>query len=174
MGSDDKLGRRMGCMVPHGPGIFEIHYMGRRMKVHVNRDTAGDLKVFGVPGHLEEGIPVEDFDGFVKPRIDDSRRSAVSNLLGYDRDVSRVVAGLAALRAAVTPSEPEKVVPVSDEIIEQCGGSYLERVVDRAGVLRAVRERLDVWSIEDRDGIPLPSYGPGAPPEGKDVNGRDV
>ncbi len=171
MGSDPKLTRRMGCMVPHGPGIYEIAYMGRRMKVHVNRDGTGELKVFGVPGHLNDGLPITDFDGYTPPRIDDSRRSYAANLSVYDRACSRVIAGLTALRAAVAEMEDgERAEMNRYPIIED----WLETVGDRDGVEKAVKERLGVWSVEDKDGIPLPSYGPGAPPEGKDVNGRDV
>ncbi len=177
MGSDPKLVRQQGYARPEGPGIYEIHYMGRRMKVHVNRSPAGDLMVYGVPGRLEEGLPLTDFDGFVHPRVDDSRRSATSNLNDYDRASSRMIAGLTALRAAVDVQGADKMEELEvhlnhgldDEII-----LMYERVEDRDGVEKAVKERLGVWYVEDKDGIPLPSYGPGAPPEGKDVNGRNV
>ncbi len=186
MGSDPKLTRRMGCMVPSGPMIYEIAYMGRRMKVQVNRGPNGELLVYGVPGHPTEGLPLTDFDGFTPPRIDDSRRSYTANLSVYDRACSRMIAGLTALRAAMEGMDPDEMenfrkrfdgtgfmVVTITEIDEQTEFLYTT-VSERVGVEKAVKERLDVWSIEDRDGIPLPSYGPGAPPEGKDVNGRDL
>ena len=183
MGSDAKLTRRMGCMVPHGPGIYEIIYMGRRMKVHVNRDGSGELKVFGVPGHSNDGLPLTDFDGYTPPRIDDSRRSYTANLSVYDRAMSRMIAGLAALRAALDAMSPEERESFDEkftgsqfdtcDLTSEIALSY-EAVDDHDGVEKAVKERLAIWYIEDRDGIPLPSYGSGAPPEGKDVNGRNV
>lgn len=182
MGADSKLRRRMGCTVPQGPGIFEVVWMGRRMKVHVNKDSTGELKVFGVPGHPNDGLPLTDFDGYVPPRIDDPRRSYTANLSKYDRAMSRFIAGLTALRAALDEMPADE----QDKRSEAWNGSQFdacdldseialsyEAVDDKPGVEKAVKERLGVWYIEDRDGIPLPSYGPGAPPEGKDVNGRD-
>ncbi len=182
MGSDRKLTRRMGCMVPGGPGIYEIAYMGRRMKVQVNRDASGELKVFGVPGHPTDGLPLTDFDGYTPPRIDDSRRSYTANLSVYDRACSRMIAGLTALRAALKAMSPEEQGAFSKNTgwyfdvwrLELEITFYYGTVTDRDGAEKAVNERLGVWYVEDKDGIPLPSYGPGAPPEGKDVNGRDL
>lgn len=170
----ERHGWSRGCGRPLGEGVYEVTHMGRRTKVQVNRSEGGELRVFGVPGHMKEGVPVSDFDMYIFPRIDDSRRSATANLGNYDRGVSRVIAALTALRAIFTTDEHTVFAEKMSHDIDSEMVALCSTVSDHSGVTKAVAERLQVWDIEDHDGIPLPSSGPGAPPEGKNANGRDL
>lgn len=180
MGSTaEEYGWMRGMTRPAAPGIFEIHYMGRRVLVNVKRDESGDLLVYGVPGSGLAGMPVSDFDRYLLPRTDDTRRTAASNLSEYDRAVSRYIAGLTALRDEVFRLDSEKedkelrIWAEIGYIDAKLALSY-EATEDRDGVDKAVKERLSVWYIEDHEAIPLPSEGPGSPPEGTDIHGRDA
>jgi len=171
-----------GCGRPAIPGVYEIDYMGRRMLVNVKRDRfpglsgKADLRVYCVPGHMKEGLPISDFNMYCMPRSDDSRRSAASNLGEYDRATSRLIAGVIALHAVVWKENEKK--NVEGKGLDNPYSSFLETlkedIIDVEGVKKAVEERLGVWEREDHEAIPLPSEGPGAPPKGKDLHGRDV
>ena len=180
-GHAETQGWARGCEKPTRSGPHEVNYMGRSMLVHI-RETGGPEKyvVCGVPGHLGEELPVGFFEMYVNPRSRENHRSATSNLGEYARAVSRVIAGITALHAGLHKmGEMEYQTLVSElgygvnALKEKIGGLYLS-VGDREGVEKAVRERLQVWGVEDHEAIPLPSEGLGAPEEGNDVNGRNI
>lgn len=174
----ESRGWTAGCSRPAGPGVYEVFHMCRRMLVNVKRHANGELLVFGVPGHVHEGLPVSHFTLYFHPRSDDPRRSAASNLNEYDRAVSRAIAGATALRdrmiAMSNAGLQGKVFELAygpSTLQVRIDGLY-SSVTDREGVEKAVHERLGVWDLEDRVALPLPSEGPGAPAKGTDLSGR--
>jgi hypothetical protein len=143
------------------------------MLVNVKRDQVpgesgltGPLRVYGVPGHMEEGLPVSDFDRYLLPPSDDPRRSAASNLCVHDRITSRMIAAFTEFCKIVSPGVSQTV----DALMKKVS----EKLTDSEGVAKAVRERLEIWDIEDHEALPLPSEGLGSPPEGTDIHGKNA
>lgn len=174
----DGNGWSRGSAQPVNEGPYEVEHMGRMILVRAVRDVSGMMKIYGVPGHTEEGLSWRDFNYYRHPRHTVGRRSEVSNLSPYDRALSRAVAGLAALRAVI-----EGLSPKEEECLSTNSGVGSSKVTalsvnillsseDRQGVEGAVKERLDIWYREDRSALPLPSNGLAAPVEGEDINGQ--
>ena len=175
----DGNGWTRGSERPVNEGPYEVEHMGRMILVRAVRSASGEMKIYGVPGHTEEGLSWRDFNYYRHPRHVVGRRSEASNLSSYDRALSRFIAGLAALRAAIEGLDPENQECLISHYPEMKRSKlatqnlvFSESSEDQDGVERAVKERLDIWYREDHSAIPLPSNGLAAPVEGEDINGQ--
>jgi RNA polymerase sigma factor for flagellar operon FliA len=179
---DDEMWSR-GCEKPINEGPHEVEHMGRMILVRAMRGPDGEMRIYGVPGHMKEGLPWNHFNNYRHPRHVVGRRSDTSNLSFYDRALSRHIAGLTALRIAVERVDGGEI----DALYEKWGSSQLDihdmdseialsltTAEDQEAVERAVEERLALWYREDATSLPLPSSGLGAPIEGEDINGQRV
>lgn len=177
---DDGIWAR-GCERPLTEGVYEVEHMGRMILVRARKDHLGEMRIYGVPGHMNEGIHWKEFDLYRHPRHNVGRRSEASNLSLYDRIASRALAALVLLMefekkdtlvVSGEKLEDEALRVMRGQAIEKLREGLYKAVRDETRVRMAVKERLDLWYREDASSLPLPNRGLGAPVEGEDINGN--